>query len=377
MGAASRGDPPHEPLTGLPTDPLDVLIVGAGQAGLATGFWLRRGDPDLRIALVDAGPTPGEAWRERWDSLRLFTPRSFSALPGLPFPTGASRCPDRLEMAAYLQSYAQRFDLPVHSGVRVDGVRPGFAVASSAGPITARHLVVATGPFHDPVIPAAAAGLDPAVPQLHSRDYHGPADIPTEEVVVVGGGNSAAQIALELSGTHQVTLVVPREPWFVPTRILGLSSYHWMSWLGILDADIDGRVVQYMCRRGDAIFGRELRGPLRRGEVALRISRVVGAAGQSVTLADGSSVPTPAVIWCTGFHADFTWLHIPGALDAAGNPVHDRGASPAAGLHWMGLPWQETLSSSIIYGVNADARRCADRIRASRSPQAGAIPARC
>lgn len=339
-----------------------MLVVGAGQAGLATGFWLRRLAPDLQVALVDAADALGDTWRRRWDSLRLFTPRSFSALPGLPFPTGASTCPDRLEMADYLEAYAVRFDLPVHTGVRVQGVTPGFAVATSAWPVTARHVVVASGPFHDPLVPTAAADLDPVVPQLHSCDYRGPADIPTEEVVVVGGGNSAAQIALELSGSHRVTLVAPREPWFVPARILGLSSYRWMSWLGVLDADVEGRVVRYVRSRGDAIFGRELRGLLRRGEVALRASRVVGAAGRSLTLADGSAVPTTAVVWCTGFHADFDWLRVPGALDAAGNTIHDRGASPVPGLHWMGLPWQETLSSSIIHGASADARRCAERI---------------
>jgi putative flavoprotein involved in K+ transport len=341
-----------------------VLVVGAGQAGLATGYWLRRLAPDLEVALVDAAEALGDTWRQRWDSLRLFTPRTFSALPGLKFPTGSSVYPDRLEMADYLETYAVRFDLPVHTGARVQGVTPGFTVATSAGPVTARHVVLASGPFHHPLVPTAADDLDPSIPQLHSYDYRGPADIPTEEVVVVGGGNSAAQIALELSRSHRVTLVAPREPWFVPARVLGLSSYHWMSWLGILDADVEGRVVRYVRRRGDAIFGRELRDQLRRGQVAMRTSRVVGAAGRSLTLADGSTVPTTAVVWCTGFHTDFDWLRVPGAVDAAGNPVHDRGTSPIPGLHWMGLPWQETLSSSIIYGTGPDARRCAERISA-------------
>jgi putative flavoprotein involved in K+ transport len=269
-------------------------------------------------------------------------------------------------MADYLQTYADHFQLPVHTGVRVDEVVPGFGARTPAGRITARHVVVATGPFHDPVVPAAAADLDPSVPQLHSYDYRGPADVPSEEVIVVGGGNSAAQIALELTSSHRVTLVAPRDPWFVPARVLGISSYRWMSWLGILDADVDGAVVRHVRRRGDAIFGRELRGALRRGELALRTSRVAGAAGRALTLADGSTVPASMVVWCTGFHATYDWLRVPGALDAAGNPVHHRGASPVPGLHWMGLPWQETLSSSIIWGANADARRCAERIAAGR-----------
>ena len=207
-------------------------------------------------------------------------------------------------MAAYLQNYADHFQLLVHTGVRVQDVTPGFAVTTSAGRLTARHVVVATGPFHDPVIPAAAGDLDPSVPQRHAYAYRGPADIPTDEVTIGGGGNSAAQIALELTASHRVTLVAPREPWFVPAQGLGLSSYRWMSWLGILDADVEGRVVRRVRRRGDPIFGRELRRPLRRGELVLRTSRVVGAAGRTLTLADGSTVPAPAVVWCTGLPRD-------------------------------------------------------------------------
>jgi len=365
LGAPPRRDPARDLLNAPFEGPLDVLVVGAGQAGLATGYWLRRLAPHLRVAIVDAAPELGEAWRRRRESLRLFTPRAFSALPGLPFPAGSTPCPDRLEMAAYLQNYADHFQLPVHTGVRVQDVTPGFAVTTSAGRLTARHVVVATGPFHDPVIPAAAGDLDPSVPQRHTYAYRGPADIPTDEVTIVGGGNSAAQIALELTASHRVTLVAPREPWFVPARVLGLSSYRWMSWLGILDADVEGRVVRRVRRRGDPIFGRELRRPLRRGELVLRTSRVVGATGRTLTLADGSTVPAPAVVWCTGFHATYDWLRVPGSLDAGGNPEHHRGASPVTGLHWMGLPWQETLSSSIIHGAGGDARLCAERVIAA------------
>lgn len=320
------------------------------------------------MALVEAATALGESWRQRWDSLQLFTPRAFSALPGLPFPPGATASPDRLEMADYLQAYATRFDLPVRLDVRVQHLVPadhGFRATTSAGTITARHVVVASGPFHDPMIPAAAAALHPSVQQLHSSAYRRPGDLLGADVVVVGGGNSAAQIALELRTSHDVTLVTPRPPWFVPAQILGVSSYRWMSWLGILDADVDGRIVRYVRRRGDAIFGRELAGPIARGELRLRTSRVVSARGSELGLADGTTLAAPVVVWCTGFHARYDWLTVPGALDAAGSPVHDRGASPIPGLHWMGLPWQRTLDSSIVHGVDADAQRCVDRIGSS------------
>ncbi len=350
-----------------PADPVDVLVVGAGQAGLGTVHHLRREAPGLSVRVLDAGERVGDSWRGRWDSLRLFTPRRWSALPGLPFPAGPGESPDRLEMAAYLQAYAARLDVPVETGARVtrlvrDG--QGFCAQTPAGPVRARQVVLATGPFGDPHVPAAAAGLDASVVQRHSHDYRRPSDLPGAVTAVVGGGNSAAQLALELRTSRRVVLVTPGEPWFVPSHLLGVTSYRWMSALGVLGADADGRLSRWVRRRGDAVFGRELVGPLRRGELDLRPSRVVGAEGRALVLADGSRLVADAVLWCTGFHASYGWVAVEGALDTAGDPVHDRGASPVPGLHWMGLPWQSRLDSSIVHGVDADGLRTARRVRA-------------
>lgn len=358
-----------EPAPDVPV--LDVLVIGAGQAGLATGFWLQRLAPGLSVMLAEAAPAVGQTWRDRWDSLVLFTPRAYSALPGLPFPDGPTGSPTRLEMADYLQAYAEHFALPVRLGMRVEQVRAaagGFAVLTSQGPLTARHVVVANGPFHDPYVPAATVALGPGVRQLHSYDYHRPADAPGPRVAVVGGGNSAAQLALELLGSRQVTWVTPGPPWFVPDHILGITSYWWMKRLGILSADADGRVSRYVRRRGDAVFGRQLVGPIERGELAVRSSPVVGGTAGALLLEDGSDVPVDTVLWCTGFHSRYDWLDVPGALGSSGAPEHTRGASPVAGLHWMGLPWQRALDSSIVHGVDADARRCVERIARWQSP---------
>lgn len=151
---------------------VDVLVVGAGQAGLGVAYWLRR-HPDLRVLVVDALPL-GRTWVERWDSLQLFTPRRFSALPGLRFPRGSTRTPSRLEMAAYLGAYVARFDLPVHTGVHVRRLSRGsggFLAGTDRGQIRAQQVVLATGPFRKPYVPAAGADLDPCVTQLHSFDY--------------------------------------------------------------------------------------------------------------------------------------------------------------------------------------------------------------
>ena len=342
---------------------VDVLVVGAGQAGLGTAYWLGRTNA-LRVLVLD-GAEPGQTWLDRWDSLQLFTPRRFSGLPGLPFPKGPAQSPSRVEMAAYLKAYAARFALPVETGTRVVHLgrdAEGFLASTDTGPVRARHVVIATGPFHRPYVPEAGQELDPSVHQLHSYDYRRPGDVPTQEVTVVGGGNSAAQLAVELAATHEVTVACPRAPWFLPENPLGVSMYWWTLLTGILNASSNSRVARYIQGRGDAVVGTELRHLVRTGRVRLVTERVVAGRGRELTLAGGTVLPVSTVLWCTGFLPDTSWIDLDGALDDQGRPVHDAGASPVSGLHWMGLPWQTRLNSSIIDGVDRDARRTAARI---------------
>jgi len=342
---------------------VDVLVVGAGQAGLGAAYWLTR-EPGLRVLVVDRAPV-GRSWVDRWDSLVLFTPRRFSSLPGLRFPSGPTRCPTRLEMADYLRRYAAHHDLPVRTSLDVQRLtRAGeaFIVETSAGSLVAAQVVVATGPFHRRYVPAAADGLSPEVAQLHSYDYRRPAQVPAGEVLLVGGGNSAAQLAVELAATHQVTVAAPRPPWYLPVSLLGIDLYWWSYLTGVLNADRDSRASRYVRRRGDAIVGRQLRELVRAGRVRLLPSRVVGAAERSVELADGTRLEVSSVMWCTGFRPDTSWIDVPEALDDSGAPLHTGGESTVTGLHWMGLPWQTRLNSSIIDGVDRDARAVADRV---------------
>lgn len=343
---------------------VDVLVIGGGQAGLGTGYWLSK-NRAASFVILDGAARIGQSWRDRWDSLKLFTPRRFSNLPGLRFPRGRDQYPTKDEMADYLEAYAAKFELPVLLDRRVESVErsDGWLEAGTArGVVRGRHLVVATGPFHASHVPAFASRLDHEVQQLHSSNYRNPTSIGSPHVLVVGGGNSAAQLACELADTHQVTVVSPRPFWFVPQSILGVSLYWWLAGAGILKSPAQSRVSRYIRARGDAIIGRELARRIDSGEITFVLGRVVDAAGGEVILENRSRVSASAVLWCTGFRPDYEWLHVAGAINADGVPVHNAGASPAPGLHFVGLPWQTRLNSSLVNGIGHDAHTTVERI---------------
>src|SRR4051794_23763838 len=196
------------------SQPLDVLVIGAGQAGLAVGHHLAA--RNASFLLLDAGPEIGHSWRSRWDSLRLFSPAEHDGLPGLPFPAPAGSHPTKDEVADYLQAYARHFRLPVRLNSPVLRLHPdgdAFAVTVPTGTLRARQVVAATGPFQAPSIPAVAQELHALVPQLHSAEYRNPGRFaPGSRVLVVGAANSGLQIAAELVGTCEVTVAIGSRP---------------------------------------------------------------------------------------------------------------------------------------------------------------------
>ncbi|MDP9461242.1 MAG: NAD(P)-binding domain-containing protein [Actinomycetota bacterium] len=240
---------------------VDVLVIGAGQAGLGTGHWLAR-RTSLSFLVVDGAERLGESWRRRWDSLVLFTPRRFSSLAGTAMPRRCGEYASKDEMADYLAAYAARERLPVRLRTRVRTLtrgHGGFVAETTTGRIRARHVVVATGPYIAPFVPGAASGLDPAVAQLHSSAYRVADDLPGQDVLVVGAGNSAAQLAVELAGAgRRVTVAAPGGMWFLPSRVLGVSLYWWLWLTGVLNSPSTSRVSRMVRARGDGIIGRDL-----------------------------------------------------------------------------------------------------------------------
>ena len=348
---------------------VNTIVIGGGQAGLSAGYHLqRRGVPFI---ILDACERVGDPWRHRWNSLRLFTPARFAGLDGMPFPAPSHYFPTKDEMADFLESYARTFALPVRSGVRVERVSrqdTGFLVVAGAQRFEAENVIVAMSNYQRPRVPPFAGELAPGIVQLHSADYRSPAQLQPGSVLVVGAGNSGAEIALELSANHQIWMA-GRDTGHVPFRIDGLAAR-----LGLVRFVL--RVLFHRILTVSTPLGRTVRpkvlhagGPLIRvkpKELAAagvaRVPRIVGARNGLPLLADGRVLDVANVIWCTGFHPGFSWIDLP-VFGSDGEPRHDRGVvRDQPGLYFVGLHFLYAFSSTMIHGVGRDAARIADAV---------------
>jgi putative flavoprotein involved in K+ transport len=363
------------------TERVETLVIGGGQAGLSVGYHLaRRGLPFL---IVDASDRIGDVWRRRWDSLRLFTPARFDGLDGMPFPAPPFSFPTKDEMADYLEAYAARFQLPVRTGVRVDRLHRehGRFVAEAEGArFEAENVVVAMAPYQKPRIPAFAGDLDPDIVQIHSRDYRNPGQLQPGSVLIVGAGNSGAEIGIELSRHHQTT-ISGRATGHIPFDIHGRPAR-----LGLMQLVLRG--VFHRVLTVDTPVGRKARpnmltrgGPLIRTRPGMlqaagvgRLPRTMGTRSGLPLLEDGQTVDARNVVWCSGFHTGFSWIDLPVLGDI--EPLHERGIVPTQpGLYFVGLEFLYAASSVMIHGVGRDADRVAGHIarRAARQPAAGPL----
>jgi putative flavoprotein involved in K+ transport len=346
----------------------DVIVVGAGQAGLAIGYFLA--EQGRRFTILEAADTPAAAWRTRWDSLRLFTPARYDSLPGLAFPGDPDAYPSRDEVIAYLNDYARHFELPVELNSRVRSVRAGgdgYAVELDDRAYEADQVVVATGPFQIPRVPAQAERLDEGLIQFHSTEYRNPETIPDAPVLVVGGGNTGFQIAEELSRTHEVHLSIGSRQTPLPQRIFGRDLFRYLEATGLMAKTVDTRIGRRLQYR-EALIGSTPRKARRRHGIELR-PRAVDATGSEVIFEDGTRLSPGAVIWATGFHLDHSWVEAPVFADD-GRLVHRRGVTTSPGLYFLGLPWQHTRGSALLGWVKDDAEYIAHQIDSLRSAAA-------
>jgi putative flavoprotein involved in K+ transport len=361
--------------TGVPSagsqssDDVEVAVIGAGQAGLAMGYFLRR--QGRRFMILERAGSIGSAWRERWESLTLFTPRRYSALPGLPFPGDPDGYPTRDEVIAYLERYAETFQLPIEPNSEVEKIELGddgrFRLGLNDRVITADQVVVATGPFQTPFVPKLADQLADDVFQTHAVGYRRPDEVPPGTVLVAGGGNTGFQIAKELSAAHKVLLSIGSRQTPLPQRLLGRDLFWWLTKARILDKSVDTRLGQRLSTR-ETLIGSSPRDLKRRYGVELK-PRVVDADGRRVRFEDGRYLEVSAVIWSTGYRPDYSWIKLP-IFDDDGRLRHRRGVTDVTGLYFLGLTWQYTRGSALIGWVQDDAQFIAERIAAYQESKA-------
>lgn len=376
-GARSAASEPKAP------ESIETVIVGGGQAGLSVGYYLAK--RERPFVILDANNRVGDSWRNRWDSLLLFTPARINGLPGMRFPAGGDEFITKDEMADYLESYAARYELPIRHGVKVDRLsRQGdrFVVSAGEKVFEADNVVIAMANSQVPWIPPFAQDLDPGIVQLHSKDYRNPSQLQDGGVLVVGAGNSGADICIEVAASHP-TWMAGEESGHIPFRIERFVARH-----------VFVRIVRFVGHHVMTVrtpIGRKLRPKLLAMAAPLvrvkpkdlvaagvqRVPRVTGARDGLPFLADERVVDVRNIIWCTGFRPGFSWIDLP-ILGDRQEPAHERGVVAAyPGLYFVGLHFLYSLTSETITGVQRDAKRIAKHV-ASRVPAeraASPIPA--
>ena len=357
---------------------LDTIVVGAGQAGLSAGYHLaQRG---LAFAILDADPRIGDHWRNRWDSLRLYSPARYDSLPGMRFPAPSSHWPTAREMADYLEAYAHRFDLPVRSGTRVERIEPvdgGFVVSTAdGGRIAARQVIVATGPFREPDRAGVRVELDPAIRQMHSHEYRNPSQLSAGPVLVVGLSHSGADIAFEAANAGHRTILSGRSHGQLPINVtdsrramLGWPVVEFVFGHVLTMRTPMGRRMRSEVRKGGGPLIRVRLGDLDRAGVERHDAKTVGVRDGRPLLADGTALDVANVVWATGYRPDYSLVAAP-VVGEDGWPIEVRGVSPTVqGLHFLGVPFQYAFSSMLVAGAGRDAAyvvdRIAERVRAS------------
>jgi putative flavoprotein involved in K+ transport len=346
----------------------DTVVIGGGQAGLSVGYYLARQGRDFVV--LDANDRIGASWRKRWDSLRLFTPTKYNSLPGMPFPEPTDTFPTKDAVADYLEEYAARFHLPVRLNAMVNTLSredDRYLLTVGGHRLETTHVVVATGAFQHPKIPAFGDLLAPTIAQFHSNEYHHPNQLQEGDALIVGAGNSGAEIALEVAKTRR-TWLAGRDTGHLPKKYPPIIQdlYWWLIHKAVnTDNKIGRRFKELTSNKGAPLVGISQKDFERAG--VERVPRMVGVQDGKPILQDRRVLDVANVIWCTGFVPNFRWIDLP-VFGRDGYPVHARGTVEGArGLYFLGLPFQYTLTSSFIGGVGRDASYIAEQIAAQSS----------
>ena len=340
---------------------IHTIVIGGGQAGLSVGYHLA--ERGINFLILDANNRIGNAWRNRWDSLRLFTPARYVELPGMRFRGAGETFPTKDQIADYLELYAEHFRLPVQCGVKVDRLwKDGDHFVIDAGRLQyeADNVVIAMANYQVPKIPGFAEELDPGILQLHPHSYKRPSQLQEGGVLVVGVGNSGADIAIDVVRSHK-TWIAGKEsgyiPWDINTSFARKIAFPIIRFLGhhilTLSTSMGRKKRPQLLNRATPLIRVKPKDLIDAG--IERVGRAVGVQDGKPLLEDGRILEVRNVIWCTGYEPGFSWIDMP-VFDEEGRPAHERGIGKVPGLYFVGLHFQYAMSSATLIGVARDAK---------------------
>lgn len=342
----------------------DTIVIGAGQAGLSMGYYLKLFKAKKQnFILLDKADEVGASWKSRYDSLVLFTPRMYNALPGLDFEGDQHGFPNKNEVVYYLKRYAKIHAPPISFNTEILNLKyinDTYSIQTTKGKFEGKKVVIASGAFQTPKIPAFSKDLSPDINQLHSSQYKNPSQLIEGNVLVAGGGNSGTQIAVELAKERETFLSIGSKLTYLPLTINNKSIFWWFDKVGILKASAGSFIGKAIQRNGDPIFGYELKNAIKNQEIKMK-PRLVNTEKNDLIFADTSKINVDNIIWATGFEGSYSWIEIDGAIEN-GEVIHKRGISPKNGLYFIGLPWQHRRGSALLQGVGFDAKFIAEHI---------------
>jgi len=354
----------------------EVVVIGAGQAGLAAGYHLaQRG---IEFVILEASARVGDVWRDRYDSLLLYSPARYNALPGHRFPLGRNVFPTGAQMGDYLEAYVAHHRLPVHTAVHVDSLcaasdaSDGYLISAGEQTYGADHVIVATGAFQRPHVPEFAAQLDPHIRQLHSADYRNPGQLADGPVLVVGVSHSGADLAYEVAAAGHRTILSGKDhgqlPFSVDSRrgVLAWPIMRFVAWNLLTLSTPIGRKMAPQVRKGGGPLLRIRRSDLERAGVERFEARTTGVSDGRPMLADGTVLDVANVIWCTGFRPDYGWIDLP-VIGEDGWPMEYRGVVDSTpGIYFLGIPFLYSFTSMLVIGAGRDAAYVVERIAGNR-----------
>ena len=368
----------------------DTIVIGGGQSGLAAGYYLNRAGGSFLI--VDANQRSGDAWRGRWDSLRLFSPAQYDSLPGLPLAMRKGAFPRKDVLADYLEDYASHFNLPILRGVRVTKVArqaTDFVVECADRAFSCANVIVATGAYSRPQIPDSSPLLSRSIQQVHSSGYRRPEDVVGDRVLVVGFGTSGIEIAIELAVAGRRVLLSGRPTAqalskFVPAifagknpilRLIGAGYWNFIHRVVTIDTALGRKAKSQIPLRGQPLIRLNRADALAAG--VEHVARLAGVTEGKPCLEDGRGVDVSAVVWCTGFRPNYEFLELPGCpFDSKGLPIAPHGnVGQIPGLYFVGLPFQVGVTSTLVGGADRDAQLVVRHIAQQRKVPAAGFPA--